>query len=361
MAAHSALSAATLVSIPRSRQNTRPKGEVDMFKHASLCLAAVLCFCAGSAMATTGTMDLLNRQARPWQPEPPAEQIALWPDGLRIASPSMPGEEDFGTSKQQFAGRPFTAVEHVSRPTMTIYAAQGNNTGAAVVVFPGGGYRVLAIDMEGTEICDWLTSRGITCVLLKYRVPGSGPYYNEECRCAKEPTVPLALQDAQRAIALLRQRADTLGVDPHKVGVVGFSAGGRMVADVSNHTQRSYKAVDDADKQSVRPDFAMALYPGHLWSGEGIELRKDVKIDAHCPPTFIVQAGDDSTDDVRESVTYYVALQQAGIPAEMHLYAEGGHAFGVRPTPKPVSRWTQLAEAWMANLGFISARSMPVE
>lgn len=327
-----------------------------MFKHAWKGLMVALWLYAGMALATTGTTNLLNRQMRPWQPAPPAEQMQLWPDGLKIAPPSMPGDEDFGTSTQPLAGLPVTAVEHVSRPTMTIYPAKGNNTSAAVVVFPGGGYRVLAIDLEGTEICDWLTSRGITCVLLKYRVPGSGPYYNDECNCAKEPAVPMALQDAQRAIALLRQRAAGLGVDPHKVGVVGFSAGGRMVADVSNHAMLSYKPVDDADKQSVRPDFAMALYPGHLWNGRSITLRKDVKVDAHCPPTFIVQAGNDPVDDVRESVTYYVALQHAGIPTEMHLYAEGGHAFGVRPTSKPITRWTILAEAWMASLGVIPAK-----
>lgn len=324
-----------------------------MFRHAWKGLWVALCFCAGSALATTGTAHLLNRQGRPWQPAPPAVQEPIWPAGLKIAPPSMPGDEDVGTSTQPLAGLPVTVVEHVSRPTMTIYPPKGKNTGAAVVVFPGGGYRVLAIDLEGTEICDWLTSRGVTCVLLKYRVPGSGPYYNEECNCAKEPAVPMALQDAQRTIALLRQRAGSLGVDPHKIGVIGFSAGGRMVADVSNHPRLSYKPVDDADKQDVRPDFAMALYPGHLWKGPGITLRSDVRIDKQCPPTFIVQAGDDPVDDTRESVTYYVALQQAHIPAELHLYAEGGHAFGVRPTAKPITHWTALAEAWMANLGML--------
>jgi acetyl esterase/lipase len=326
-----------------------------MRKYAWIGFMAAWWCCAGAALATTGTANLLNRQARPWQPAPPSEQIPIWPDGLKIAPPSMPGEEDFGTSTQPLAGLPVTVVEHVSRPTMTIYSPKGNNTGAAVVVFPGGGYRVLAIDLEGTDICDWLTSRGITCVLLKYRVPGSGPYYNEECNCAKQPTVPMALQDAQRTIALLREHAASLGVDPHKIGVVGFSAGGRMVADVSNHTKLSYKPVDNADKQSVRPDFAMALYPGHLWKGPGITLRQDVKIDPHAPPTLIVQAGDDPVDDVRESVTYYVALQQAGVPVEMHLYAHGGHAFGVRSTPNPITQWPTLAEAWMSNLGVLAA------
>ena len=327
-----------------------------MVKHSWAGLMAALWLSAGAASATAGSQNLLNRRVQPWQPAPPAKQVWLWPDGLNIAPPSMPGAEDIGTSTQLLAGLPVTIVEHVSRPSMTIYQAKGKNTGTAVVVFPGGGYRVLAIDLEGTEICDWLTSRGITCGLLKYRVPGSGPYYNDECNCEKRPTVPMALQDAQRAIALLRQHAASLGVDPHNVGVVGFSAGGRIVADVSNRTMLSYRPIDDADKQNIRPDFAMALYPGHLWNAKSIALRKDIKIDAHCPPTFIVQAGDDPIDDVRQSVTYYVTLQHAGIPTEMHLYAEGGHAFGVRPTSKPITQWTVLAEAWMANLGFIPAK-----
>lgn len=324
-----------------------------MFKHLGKGLLATLWLVAGTTSATTGSPELVNLQARPWQPAPPAVQEPLWPAGLKIAPPSMPGNEAFGNSTRQLAGLPVTIVEHVSRPTMTVYPPKGKNTGTAVVVFPGGGYRVLAIDLEGTDICDWLTSRGITCVLLKYRVPGSGPYWNDECNCRKDPAVPMALQDAQRAIALLRQRAASLGVDPHKVGVVGFSAGGRMVADVSNHTRLSYKPVDEADRQSVRPDFAMALYPGHLWKGPGIALESNLTIDPHAPPTFIAQAGDDPVDDVRESVTYYVALQQAGVPVEMHLYAKGGHAFGVRPTDKAITRWTALAEAWMSNLGML--------
>lgn len=309
--------------------------------------------------AVTGTGKLLDRQHRPWQPEAPAVQTPIWPEGLKIAAPATPGPEDVGISTALLAGRPVTIVEHVSRPTMTVYRAQGKNTGAAVVVFPGGGYRVLAIDLEGTEICDWLTAKGVTCVVLKYRVPGSGPYWADECHCRRDPREPMALQDAQRTIALLRASAGTLGVDPHKVGVVGFSAGGRMVADVSNHPKLSYRPVDVADRQSVRPDFAMALYPGHLWHEPGLTLDPDVKIDPHAPPTLIVQAGNDPTDDVRESLTYYLSLQQAKVPVEMHLYAEGGHAFGVRRTSNPITGWTELAERWMSHLGVLPATEQP--
>lgn len=303
--------------------------------------------------AVTGSEPLVNPQYRPWQPTAPAVQTPLWPKGLAISPPATPGSEIFGMGNIQIGGRPVTFVEHVSVPTMTIYRPTGRNTGAAMVVFPGGGYRVLAIDLEGTEVCDWLTPKGITCVVVKYRVPGSGPYWADECNCRRHPAEPMALQDAQRAISLLREQSAALGIDPHKVGVIGFSAGGRMVADVSNHPRRTYKPVDAADKQSVRPDFAIALYPGHLFTEPGLTLDPGVKIDPHAPPTLIVQAEDDPTDDIRESLTYYLALMKAKIPVEMHLYAKGGHAFGLRKTANPITGWPTLAEKWMSTIGMV--------
>jgi dienelactone hydrolase len=171
---------------------------------------------------------------------------------------------------------------------MTVYPPKGRNTGAAVVVFPGGGYWVLAMDLEGTEVCDWLTSRGITCVLLKYRVPGdrldprSGPY----------PDSPMALEDAQRTVGLVRHHAAEWKIDPQKIGVLGFSAGGHLVAAISTHFERRlYPAVDAADKESCRPDFAVALYPGHLWiDDDKFELNPDVPVTKQTPPTFLLQA-----------------------------------------------------------------------
>ena len=252
------------------------------------------------------------------------------------------------------AGRPWLAVENVSRPTMTVYSPKGKNTGVAVIVFPGGGYEDLAIDLEGTEVCDWLTSKAITCVLLKYRVPHTGPQYDEKCNCQVYPKAPMALQDAQRTMGLIRFHAAEYHVDPHKIGVLGFSAGGHLAANISTHFEkRVYAAVDAADQQSCRPDFAVVLYPGHLRNG--FELNPDIPVTRQTPPTFLIQAENDPVDTVNNSLVYYVALMKAGVPVEMHLYAEGKHAFGLRPTQYPITRWPELVETWLRTIGLISS------
>jgi acetyl esterase/lipase len=302
-----------------------------------------------------------SAHADTWQPSPGHSQVRIWPGAVPDAIPN-PKPESVGPPE----GRDWwPRANDVSRPTMTVYAATGRNTGVAVVVFPGGGYQFLAMDLEGTEICDWLTSRGITCILLKYRVPGSGPWWDEENKRRVYPKVQTALQDAQRTLGLVRQHAAQWHVDPHKVGVIGFSAGGHLVAAVSTHfVKRTYPPVDAADKLSCRPDFAIALYPGHLWAHEdedratrdqtALSLRPDITVHVDSPPTFLLQAEDDPVDTVEESLAYYVALQKAGVPTEMHLYAQGGHAFGLRPSKLAVARWPQLVETWLGTIGMIS-------
>src|SRR5712671_2592862 len=290
-----------------------------------------------------------------WQPSQGHTQIPIWP-GVIPDAQSVKGPEMSATvlntagSPKLVGGKPWVYVDKVSRPTMTVYSPAGRNTGAAVVVFPGGGYNVLAIDLEGTEVCDWLTSRGITCVLLKYRVPcvKTGPY--RDCRTA--------LQDAQRTLGLVRFHAARWHIDPHKIGVLGFSAGGHMVAAMSTHfEQRVYPAVDAADKESCRPDFAVAVYPGHLWiDDKKFELNPDIRthITRKTPPTFLLQAEDDYVDNVNQSLVYYIALKNAKVPVEMHLYAQGGHAFGLRRTKLPITEWPQLVETWLRTIGMIS-------
>jgi acetyl esterase/lipase len=307
-------------------------------------------------VALAATKSRLCAQDGAWRPSAGHAQVAIWPGvAPGVASDDQPvvGPEESGRvvdgagSEMLVAGRPWVYVARVSQPTMTVYSPEKSNTGAAVVVFPGGGYNVLAIDLEGTEVCDWLTSRGITCVLLKYRVPCDkvGPY--RDC--------PTALQDAQRTVGLVRFQAAKWHVDPHKVGVLGFSAGGHLVAATSTHFEkRVYPAVDAADSESCRPDFAVALYPGHLWDGEKFELNPQIPVTSETPPTFLLHAEDDPVDDVRHSLVYYLALKKAGVPAEMHLYAKGGHAFGLRRTESPITRWPDLVETWLRTIGIVS-------
>ncbi|TAN03749.1 MAG: alpha/beta hydrolase [Rhodanobacteraceae bacterium] len=292
-------------------------------------------------------------QAKVWQPSAGHTQIPLWPGTPPGVQPVPGSETETLRTDRLIAGRPWTAVTNVSRPTLTVYPPKGKNTGAAVVVFPGGGFQVLAIDLEGTEVCRWLTSIGVTCVLLKYRVP-SAPY-DWECKCYDHGVLAASLpslQDAQRAIRLVRFHAAKWHVDPHKIGVIGFSAGGFLVAETSaDFNRRMYRPVGPADEESDRPDFAIAIYPGHITLGHG--LNKNLHFTHETPPTFVLQAEDAKTDQVRQSLVYYAALAKAGVPAELHIYAKGGHAFGLRPTQLPITHWPKLAEAWLHTIGVL--------
>jgi acetyl esterase/lipase len=299
----------------------------------------------------------VNAQTFVWQPVAGHTQVAIWP-GAAPDARLVKGPEFAKTSGKDelIAGRPVVEVDNVSRPTMTVYSPKGKNTGAAMVVFPGGGYQILAIDLEGTEVCDWLTAKGITCVLLKYRVPSlwTAPYWGAY------PQSAMALEDAQRTLGLVRFHAAEWGIDPHKIGVLGFSAGGHLVAAVSVHfATRLYAPVDAADKESCRPDFAVAIYPGHLSFGDDRLTRPELNPDirAHltrdAPPTFLLQNEDDHVDGINQALVYYIALKNAGVPAEMHLYAQGGHAFGLRATKLAVTRWPELVETWLGSIGMI--------
>jgi acetyl esterase/lipase len=309
-------------------------------------------------------LGCVNAHESAWHPSPEHTQVPIWPGVVPDAQPAAGSEDMKPVEDSLVAGKPWVKIENVSQPTMTVYSPKGRNTGTAVVVFPGGGYKILAIDLEGTEVADWLTSIGITCVLLKYRVPFSGPYMDER-RGRVYPKAPMALEDAQRTVGLVRFHAAEWHIDPHKIGVLGFSAGGHVAAGVSTHfEQRLYPAVDAADKESCRPDFAVALFPGHLWANEDLdpstikdekfELRPDIHVTRETPPTLLLQAENDDVDPVNESLAYYIALKNAGVPVEMHLYAEGGHAFGLRRTKFPITKWPQLMETWLGTIGMVS-------
>jgi acetyl esterase/lipase len=304
------------------------------------------------ALCVMSAFGRLNSQQKPvWQPSPGHTQIPIWPGAAPDPQP-VRGPEYTETSGNDFlpGGRPAVGVSDVTRPTITVYSPKGKNTGAAVVVFPGGGYQTLAIDLEGTEVCDWLTPIGITCVLLKYRVTDVG---------------------------LVRFHATQWHIDPHKIGVLGFSSGGHLSAAISTHyAKRLYAAVDAADKESCRPDFAVPIYPGHLslsaaeWDAKQgtkkfvishpatadkhLALNPEIPVTPQTPPTFLLQNEDDHVDNVDDSLAYYVALKNAGVPVEMHLYAQGGHAFGLRRTRFPVTAWPQLVETWLKTIGMTS-------
>jgi len=298
-------------------------------------------------VAIAGIALCATAQSSGWPPAPGLTTIPLWLHGAPGAPTNLPPEADTTTAKDRLvAGKPVVRIGNVSVPTLTLYPPKGKNTGAAVVVFPGGGYNILAIDLEGTEVCDWLNSAGITCVLVKYRVPNTGPY----------PKSDAALQDAQRALGIVREHAVEWHIDPKKVGVLGFSAGAHLAAALSNHFEkRLYEAADAADQLSCRPDFAIVIYPGYLaLADKDFAPNPEINPTEKTPPTFIVQAEDDSVH-VENATVYFLQLKQAKVPAELHIYAEGGHGYGLRRTALPVTTWPQTAEIWLHTIGVLPA------
>ncbi len=296
---------------------------------------AVICACAFA-------------QKPAWQPAPGHTTIALWPKGAPDTQSKAAAEIDTTSAKDNLiAGKPLIRLGNVSTPTLTVYSPPAaKNTGAAVVVFPGGGYTILAIDLEGTEVCDWLNSAGITCVLVKYRVPNSGPY----------PQSAAALQDAQRAVGIVRSRAAEWHIDPNRIGVLGFSAGAHLSAALSTHfDQRLYDPVDAADRLSCRPDFAAIIYPGYLAVAEqNFAPNPEIHVTEKTPPSFIVQAEDDPVH-VENATVYFLALKNAKVPAELHVYASGGHGYGLRRIELPVTAWPQLVDTWLHTIHVLPA------
>jgi acetyl esterase/lipase len=309
----------------------KSKLEESAMRHCVILLAAIF-----SVAASTFA------QKAAWAPAPGHTTLALWPNGAPGGKPDPEPEVDTTILKDnRIAGKPVLRLGNVSSPTITLYSPKRKNTGAAVVVFPGGAYRILAIDLEGTEVCGWLNSAGITCVLLKYRVPDSGPY----------PKSSAALQDAQRAVGMVRAHAAEWHIDANRIGVLGFSAGAHLAAALSTHfDQRLYDAVDAADQVSCRPDFAVIVYPGYLAIAEqNFAPNEEIHVTDKTPPSFIVQAENDPVH-VENATVYFEALANAKVPAELHIYAEGGHGYGLRHTALPVTDWPKLVETWLVTI-----------
>ncbi len=277
---------------------------------------------------------------------PPAP-IPLWPSAAPGEAGDLGPEKDTTGPKDGLVeGKEVIRLGNVSKPTITVYPAPSETaTGAAVVVCPGGGYHILAMDLEGTEVADWLNSIGVTAVLLKYRVPTR----------KERPRYEAPLQDAQRALGLVRTRAQEWHIDPHRVGIMGFSAGAHLSAVAScAFEKRAYEPVDAADQASCGPDFTMLIYPAYLTlEKEGDKIAPELTITSNTPPTFLVQTEDDGIR-VENSLFYYRALKHAKVPAELHLYPSGGHGYGLRPSKHTVTTWPQRAEQWMRGLGVLN-------
>jgi len=275
-----------------------------------------------------------------------SDPIPLWTGAAPGEQPGPGEERDTSTpTSGNPGGKSVIRLGGVIRPTLQVFSPPaGKNSGAAVLVFPGGGYNILAFDLEGTEICAWLNSIGITGILVKYRVP---PHPG-----AIRYAAPL--QDAQRALRLTRSHAKEWNIDSARVGVLGFSAGGHLAATTStNYETDSYPAADETDKLSAKPDFTVLIYPAYLTvNPQSDQLAPEIKVNVNTPQAFLVQAEND-TNYVNSSIYYYVALKNAKVPAELHLFAKGGHGYGLRPTADPVTGWPALAEKWFHSAGIL--------
>jgi acetyl esterase/lipase len=275
--------------------------------------------------------------------------VDLWPATVP-GDVGIPGQEKFiqlmvGGKPYEVGGKPTKWLTNVTRPTLTVYfAPKDKNTGAAMLICPGGGYHNLGWDVEGEEVAAWLNSIGVTGIILKYRCPRRPGDVKGE-----PPLGPL--MDAQRAVSLVRSRAKEWGIDEKKIGMVGFSAGGHLVgATATNYEKRAYEPVDDVDKTSCRPDFAIMLYSGYFKVKDKDELSPTIRLASGAPPLFLVHATDDPISEVDHSVTMYLAMKRIGVPAELHVYAAGGHGFAVRKVGQPCETCTERCVEWLRTL-----------
>ena len=274
----------------------------------------------------------------------PTETIALWPGDAPGEVKGEVGEE--GPKPNRPGSKKIIRLGNVTKPTIALFPAPKEKaTGAAVVVCPGGGYSILAYDLEGTEVCEWLNSIGVTGILLKYRVP----------RRKNRPKHEAPLQDAQRAMGIARSKAKAWGIDPKRIGILGFSAGGHLTAStLTNYGKRTYERIDAADDLPSRPDFGILIYPAYLVDNETkSKLEPEIRVTKDTPPCFFAHAGDDRIP-AEGSVQMYLALRRAGVKGnELHIYPKGGHGYGLRPSDHPVVTWPARTGAWMKAMGWL--------
>ena len=269
-----------------------------------------------------------------WPAKPPGDTVELPPE----QDVTKPDAKDAG-------GKRIIRLTNVSIPTISIYRpSKETDTGTSVIICPGGGHSILAFNHEGTETAEWLTTLGVTGIVLKYRVPTRTPNGDR---------LKAAVQDAQRAVSLVRSQAEELGLNPKRIGILGFSAGGETAGLTSYFAQRQYEPVDAADQVSFRPDFSMLIYPAYFEKkGEPTKMREDVTITKDAPPTFLVHAWDDPVT-VFSSLHIATELKKVSVPTELHVYATGGHGYGMRDTGEPVNSWPQRAGDWLKRQGLL--------
>lgn len=313
----------------------------------------------GALMASLLSGAARARTQNPESPMDPAEVLPLWPGD----PPGAAGVTAVETVLERSDGKGprDRAVTHTRKPTLTVFRPARPN-GAAVVLMPGGSYERVVVDKEGFETARWLADRGYTCFVLVYRLPGDGWGAGADA----------PLQDAQRAVRLVRSRAAAIGFDPARVAIMGFSAGGHLAASLTTRFDaKVYDAVDVADALSARPDLSCLMYPvisladGPVHLGSRKQLlgatptpdrialySPDQGVTARTPPVFLVHAADDTTVPVANSLMMFTALKAKAVPAEMHVFEEGGHGFGLRAiTGKPVAAWPELFETFAKRRG----------
>jgi len=272
--------------------------------------------------------------------------LDLWP-GKVPGETGKIGDEKFLDQKP--GEKPVKRLTNVSKPTISIFRpARDKDTGASVLICPGGGYNILAWDLEGEEVAAWLNSIGVTGIVLKYRVP-------RRPDDAKNEPPPGPLQDAQRAMSLVRAKAKDWQIDSHRIGILGFSAGGHLAAATATQfDKRTYTTMDEVDSVSCRPDFAVLIYPAYLAAKDKPELLPTVRVPKDSPPMFFVHASNDGVK-ADNSIQLYLALRRVNVPAELHIYASGGHGFGLRPSEHPCSTWPQRCADWLRTQGMLKA------
>lgn len=268
--------------------------------------------------------------------------LPLWPSGAPEPYTGGPLMDITKPADRLVGGKPLAHLTNISKPTLAFYPAPAdNNTRATVVVFPGGGYRILAYDLEGTEVCAWLNSAGVNCALAQYRVPTEKHFPDDTSN----------LEDAQQAMRITRSHAAAWHLDPNRIGVLGFSAGGHLAVVLGNHPdfKRPNEAAPDS-AISARPDFIIGIYPAYLAEPPALtQLSRGIDPSGSTPPTFLLQAEDDPVHE-ENVLVYFQALKQLKIPTELHIFAEGGHGYGLRPSALPVTHWPALVEIWLHTI-----------